>query len=518
MKDNGLELSNEKTNMMLFNNGFTPRKMPKIYIDKNEIKYVQEVKFLGVFLTVKLSWKKHIEYLIQKAIKSFYLIKIISRYSWGQDSQTLIHLACALVRSKLSYGQEVYFSAPKTYLKKLSSLDSKSIKIALGVPIHTKTLKAYSTAGILPLDDWRKLSCAKYIIRAKAVTNFTNDELNIRSDITFPRRARKVKGFETIASYVRDVFEDCQVIPDTVTKKVITSPTPMWELEKANFDYNYTDHKKTDGKSIVAVDARIRLQEKYHSHLNVYTDGSVLSSGETGAAFVIPDLKVSESFHLGKGISVFTAELTAVLMALYRILDLNINFFNIVFCVDSKSVLQALDSFNCKERIDIIIEIRHLIHSLIVNGTYISFCWIPSHSGFFYNDLVDQTAKRGALNLQAVTIDLSLSVSEMNSIIKNKFKSKFTFNCHFHDHCGISRSLVGLAYRIYLNSIRTKYCVNVKCVCNEHISIKHLLSECNIIRLLLPENLLHLSGDSLTFEESLNLAKVLIFSPVGQYL
>ena len=189
-----------------------------------------------------------------------------------------------------------------------------------------------------------------------------------------------------------------------------------------------------------------------------------------------------------------------------------------MFCVDSKSVLQALDSFNCKERIDIIIEIRHLIHSLIVNGTYISFCWIPSHSGFFYNDLVDQTAKRGALNLQAVTIDLSLSVSEMNNIIKNKFKSKFTFNCHFHDHCGISRSLVGLAYRIYLNSIRTKYCVNVKCVCNEHISIKHLLSECNIIRLLLPENLLHLSGDSLTFEESLNLAKVLIFSPVGQYL
>ena len=60
--------------------------------------------------------------------------------------------------------------------------------------------------------------------------------------------------------------------------------------------------------------------------------------------------------------------------------------------------------------------------------------------------------------------------------------------------------------------------MNVKCVCNEHISIKHLLSECNIIRLLLPENLLHLSGESLTFEESLNLAKVLIFSPVGQYL
>ena len=41
------------------------------------------------------------------------------------------------MRSKLIYGQEVYFSTPNTLLKKLQSIDSKAIKLAIGVPVHT---------------------------------------------------------------------------------------------------------------------------------------------------------------------------------------------------------------------------------------------------------------------------------------------------------------------------------------------------------------------------------------------
>ena len=38
---------------------------------------------------------------------------------------------------EIDYGQEVYFSAPNTLLKKLQSIDSKAIKLAIGVPVHT---------------------------------------------------------------------------------------------------------------------------------------------------------------------------------------------------------------------------------------------------------------------------------------------------------------------------------------------------------------------------------------------
>ena len=61
------------------------------------------------------------------------------------------YLIDCLVRSKLIYGQEVYFSAPITLLKKLQSIDSKAIKLAIGAPVHTNTIKTYTEAGMISL-------------------------------------------------------------------------------------------------------------------------------------------------------------------------------------------------------------------------------------------------------------------------------------------------------------------------------------------------------------------------------
>ena len=64
---------------------------------------------------------------------------------WCRDTETLLHLSISLDRSKLIYGQEVYFAAPNTLLKKLQSIDSKAIKLAIGVPVHTNTNKSYKS-------------------------------------------------------------------------------------------------------------------------------------------------------------------------------------------------------------------------------------------------------------------------------------------------------------------------------------------------------------------------------------
>ena len=48
----------------------------------------------------------------------------------------------------------------------------------------------------------------------------------------------------------------------------------------------------------------------------MFTNGSVLGSLDSGAGYVIPDLKVQKSFYLGKGFSIFTSKLYAILMAL----------------------------------------------------------------------------------------------------------------------------------------------------------------------------------------------------------
>ena len=50
-----------------------------------------------------------------------------------------------------------------------------------------------------------------------------------------------------------------------------------------------------------------------------YTDGSVLDNTQSGAVFIILAPKVEKSYYIGEHYSVFTAELVAILLALYCI-------------------------------------------------------------------------------------------------------------------------------------------------------------------------------------------------------
>jgi ribonuclease HI len=120
--------------------------------------------------------------------------------------------------------------------------------------------------------------------------------------------------------------------------------------------------------------------------LQVFTDGSVID-GIAGSGFVIPALKISKSYYIGKFYSIFIAELVAILMSLYSLCAQPISFFQIVFCVDSMSVIKALSSpLRDNFQREILSEIRILIHSLIMQGSLVSFCWVPSHLNISANN------------------------------------------------------------------------------------------------------------------------------------
>ena len=148
------------------------------------------VKFLGVHFTPTLSWNYHIEYLNTKARKSLNLLKVISKQVWAHDVAVLKHLALSLVRSRLIYGQEAFFSAPKSLLQKMTRLDCKAFRIALGVPFHASSMGTYNEIGILPLDNYRQLAVAKYLLRCSKQETNVDTEISVRSDVNFPKRAQ----------------------------------------------------------------------------------------------------------------------------------------------------------------------------------------------------------------------------------------------------------------------------------------------------------------------------------------
>ena len=76
---------------------------------------------------------------------------------------------------------------------------------------------------------------------------------------------------------------------------------PQLEHINAKFDTDYTDLKKSESTKILAIQVREHLSNKYQNHIKIFTDGSVLDSLDSGAGFVIPELKVQKSFYIGKG-------------------------------------------------------------------------------------------------------------------------------------------------------------------------------------------------------------------------
>ena len=74
MKENDLELSGEKTCLMLYNNGENPKSLPQLELDGQILNYKPNTKFLGVCITTELNWRLHIENLITKARKRLHFL------------------------------------------------------------------------------------------------------------------------------------------------------------------------------------------------------------------------------------------------------------------------------------------------------------------------------------------------------------------------------------------------------------------------------------------------------------
>lgn len=509
MKENGLCLSSEKTNMLLFNSGFSTTTLPSFTINDKKISYKDSVKFLGLYLTPKLQWKLHIDSILTKARKNLNLLKVISRQNWCQDTKVLIHLATSLVRSKLIYAHEVFFSAPKCHLKKLQSIDSRAIKIALGIPTHASIKNTYLESGIMSLDELREFTAAKYIIRCNAHDSNMKEVLNVRSDLDFPNYSKTTKSLTTIATYTSNIFKDTDINPENITKIPSCSPYPPWEIKQATFDIEYTSMIKSDNQLLLVEEVKEHMTNHYPNHFKVFTDGSVTENGDSGAGFVIPFFNLVKSYYLGKGMSVFTCELIAILMALIYVVDLPITILQLLICVDSKAVLYSLKSVDNAVRPELIIEIKHLIHQLIFKGTAVDFCWVPSHVGIRSNERADLAAKKGAHQDLSESIKLDFSHKEAYTILKGYFSVKIK-NQQFlvlpllkKYPVFQQRKISSLICRLRLNAWKTKYCKNVVCICSMPISLNHVIFQCPAMKQFLKTPLLDMTIEPFTIDHML---------------
>ena len=159
------------------------------------------------------------------------------------------------------------------------------------------------------------------------------------------------------------------------------------------------------------------IHKTWKGYLHIYTDGSKLEDGRTGAAFYVCQYKVTKHFRTSH-ICIMRAELVAILMALIW-LNANITASSVVIFTDSLSALQIINSYFI--RCGIVNEILSTINCLREKDVFVDFQWIPSHCGIVGNEIVDRAAKNGALK-RMVDIKISNTTYEVTATRLIDFK------------------------------------------------------------------------------------------------
>jgi len=136
--------------------------------------------------------------------------------------------------------------------------------------------------------------------------------------------------------------------------------------------------------------------QTYQGYLNIFTDESKQNSGETGAAYCIPEKGRQCEIKMEIHHTVFTAEQIATKSALQHAIVINcINRDTAIF-TDSLSAVkiiqtQCISAFtNMQIQSHIIDLATKLMKEQQISTTLV---WVPSHIGIAGNEQVDQLAK-----------------------------------------------------------------------------------------------------------------------------
>jgi len=162
------------------------------------------------------------------------------------------------------------------------------------------------------------------------------------------------------------------------------------------------------------------LHERYGYYVHVFTDGSKNpENGKTSCAFYIPELKIKVFKRLTDHLSVYAAEMMAIMFALQWIEE--VKPMRILICSDSSAALASLKSASSKCREDIMFESLLSLYCVCSMAIDVRFLWIPAHIGIQGNEMADSLAKKG-LKINQGEVAVPISKAEIKSYIRSKIK------------------------------------------------------------------------------------------------
>ena len=107
----GMRLNPKKCKEMVID--FLQYRLPLqdiLLVGENIIDAVSSYKLLGVYISSDLSWNLHCDYIVKKANKRLYILRILRKVRVGRPQ--LVTVYCSMVRPILEYAAPVWSAIP----------------------------------------------------------------------------------------------------------------------------------------------------------------------------------------------------------------------------------------------------------------------------------------------------------------------------------------------------------------------------------------------------------------------
>ncbi len=157
----GFKISVTKSQVICF-----AKKHKKIVLKLNdqELEQVRVIRFLGVLLDEKLTWKQQIDKIKLKCKTINNVLRCLSGLDWGATRSSLRRIYWALMRSTFDYGCSLYVSI-RNKLKKLDIEQAQALRICIGAFKSSPVAALQVEIGEMPLSIRRlKLMLAYWVI------------------------------------------------------------------------------------------------------------------------------------------------------------------------------------------------------------------------------------------------------------------------------------------------------------------------------------------------------------------